>query len=215
MQKGVLFDLDGTIVDSSHDLAVAINAMRSYFDYPPLPIAQVVGFIGNGTISLVTQSIADTSIDLHQALVVNHEKYSQALSVYSTIYPGMIEVLKFLKYQDIPVAIVSNKTTAWCESIALDLGFSTYISAIYGDDPAYALKPEPDMLRLVAHDLGIDLTQSLMVGDNWTDVDVGLKVGCQTAFFELGLGGLREQQPQFKYRTSSELKSWLELHLCQ
>ena len=209
MKKGVLFDLDGTIINSSIDLATAINKMRSHFNCSPLPVETVVGFIGNGTAVLVRKSIADTNIIFEEAMKINREKYSQALSVHTTFYPGTLELLQYLYKKGIAVAITSNKPTDWCKTIARDLGFSSYVSAIFGGSPNYALKPAVDMLLLAASEMEIDISTSFMVGDNWTDIDSGLMAGCQTAYFEHGLGNLKENQPDFRYSNITDLKQWL------
>ena len=209
MKKGVLFDLDGTIINSSLDLASAINAMRAHFGCAPLAIETVVSFIGNGTVSLVGKSIADTDIDFDEAMKINREKYSQALTIHTSFYSGTLELLKFLHQENVPVAITSNKPTDWCVTIAKDLGFSSYVSVIYGASSAYALKPEADMLRLAAKEMNISLSDSVMIGDNWTDIDSGLAAGCQTAYFEHGLGDVKENQPNFRYSEVADLKQWL------
>lgn len=209
MKKGILFDLDGTIINSSLDLASAINAMRAHFGYAPLPVDLVTSFIGNGTAVLVTKSIADTTIVFEEAMKVNREKYSSALSVHTTFYEGALELLQYLYQKGVPVAITSNKPTDWCKTIATDLGFSQYVSVIFGASPDYALKPAADMLLLAAAEMQIDLAGSFMIGDNWTDIDSGKLAGCQTAYFEHGLGNLKENQPDFKYRNIRDLKRWL------
>ena len=209
MKNSVLFDLDGTIINSSLDLASAINEMRLHFNCAPLAVDVVVSFIGNGTAHLVKKAIKDTTISFDEAMKINREKYSQALSVHTTFYNGTLELLQFLHEEKVPVAITSNKPTDWCKTLAVDLGFSEYVSVIYGGGQDYALKPAPDMLQLAAHEMGVELSNSLMVGDNWTDVDAGLAAGCETAYFEHGFGVLKENQADFKYSDIADLKQWL------
>ena len=213
MKNSVLFDLDGTIINSSLDLASAINEMRTHFDCAPLSVDVVVGFIGDGTVQLVKRSIKDTDINFDDAMKVNREKYSQALSVHTVFYTGALELLEFLHSKNIPIAITSNKPTDWCEAIAKDLGFCSLVSVIYGGSKDYDLKPEPDMLELAAQDMGVDLSNALMIGDNWTDVDAGLAAGCETAYFENGLGKLEVNQPDFSYSNVADLKKWLIVKL--
>ncbi len=209
MNKGILFDLDGTLIDTSGDLAGAVNLMRVHFGYPALPVNEVMGFVGDGMHKLIARSIADTDIDFDEAITVNKKMYSENLTVKTTFYQGTLELLRFLKEQEIPVAITSNKPTDWCIQIAKNLGFYDYVSAIYGGSDSYALKPSPDMLILAAEALDIDLTQSIMVGDNWTDIDSGKAVGCKTAYFSQGFGEVGEHKPDFEYSEISSLKEWL------
>ena len=107
------------------------------------------------------------------------------------------------------MAITSNKPTDWCKTIANDLNFSKYTSAIYGGSADYALKPAADMLRLAASEMKVELSASIMIGDNWTDIDSGQTAGCQTAYFEHGLGDTKENQPDFRYSDVEDLKLWL------
>ncbi|MCK5834824.1 MAG: HAD-IA family hydrolase, partial [Lentisphaeria bacterium] len=180
-----------------------------HFNYPALAVDVVVSFIGNGTAHLVKKSIEDTDIEFEEAMKVNRQKYSNALSVHTIFYPGTFDLLKFLHEQKIPVAITSNKPTDWCKTIANDMGFAEYVSVIYGGSKDYALKPEPDMLQLASKEMGIELSQALMIGDNWTDVDAGIAAGCETAYFRNGLGELKENQADFKYSEVADLKQWL------
>ncbi len=209
MKKGILFDLDGTLINTSGDLAGAVNMMRVHFGYKPHPIDKVTGFVGDGMYKLIERSIAGTDIDFEEALVVNKKFYSENLTVSTTFYPGILELLAFLNAEGIPVAITSNKPTGWCVEIAKNLGFEQYVSAIYGGSDSYALKPSPDMLILAAKSLNIDLEGSIMIGDNWTDIDSGKAVGCKTAFFTKGFGVVGEQEPDFEYDNVSVLKTWL------
>ena len=109
MQQLVIFDLDGTLIDSRMDLTEAINHMRGTYQLPPLSMQTVSGFIGNGARALLERSLAGTSVDVDEAFERNKEYYLSHLTVHTTCYPGVLEGIKTLAKNGHKMAVLTNK----------------------------------------------------------------------------------------------------------
>ena len=169
---GVLFDLDGTLLDTLEDLADAVNYALKTHGYPSRTIQEIRRFIGNGAASLIAQSVPD-GVD-SKPVLETFRPYYQAHSLDKTSpYPGIMEALAAIR-AEYPVAIVSNKPDPAVKTLCAQ--FFPGIFAL-GEVPDCPRKPAPDMLYKAMGVLGID--QFVYVGDSEGDVTTAHNAGAK------------------------------------
>jgi phosphoglycolate phosphatase len=184
MPTGLLvFDLDGTLVDSSRDLASALNATleRMAPGTPPISVEAVVSYVGDGARVLVERSLRHTglSLPLDEVLSVYLECYRDRLLDETYLYPGVAEALGELAGETL--AVLTNKPGGMSRAILKGLGVGSRFARIWGPEDVPARKPSPSgLLRLLA-ELGADAGSAWMVGDSGTDVETARKAGVKAA----------------------------------
>ena len=188
--SAVLFDLDGTLVDSLDDLTDAVNHMRSRFDMTALSTAEVRRMIGKGSRHLVQQALgSDSENDITRGLQFFEAFNTAHIADKSRLYPGVREVLEQLDQRDIPLAIVSNKNESLSRLILETLGIKKYFSTISGGDTYPERKPSPLPLISVIRDMGFNPDETVMVGDSINDIQAGRLAGIATIGCTWGYGG--------------------------
>ncbi|MBO0722858.1 MAG: phosphoglycolate phosphatase [Blastocatellia bacterium] len=192
----LLFDLDGTLVDSRADLANAINLMLAELGRASLPDARIISFVGEGAPLLVeralrsTQETAPQKWEIESALQVFARHYRAHLLDRTTIYPEVEETLERLAA--IAKAIVTNKPYEWTVALLDGLGLSKYFAAILGGDSLPERKPSPQMLLEAAHRCSAEPSLSMMIGDTRVDVAAGKAAGMKTCGYVSGFRGRAE-----------------------
>lgn len=204
MLKLIVFDLDGTLIDSRHDLAGAVNYMRGSMGLEPLSAERVVSFVGNGIINLVRRSVADAEVDFDEALRRMKRYYADHLVDTTCLYPGVSAGLKELKESGITLAVLSNKPTAASAKILDRLGVAGFFSDIIGGDGNYPLKPEPDALLALQAKYGFDASSCWMFGDHYTDLEAARRAGFRRALARYGFGDPREEKFDFEVDSFGE-----------
>lgn len=204
MVKLIVFDLDGTLIDSRHDLAGAVNYMRGSMGLEPLSAERVVSFVGNGIINLVRRSVADAEVDFDEALRRMKRYYADHLVDTTCLYPGVSAGLKELKELGITLAVLSNKPTAASAKILDRLGVAGFFSDIIGGDGNYPLKPEPDALLALQAKYGFDASSCWMFGDHYTDLEAARRAGFRRALARYGFGDPREEKFDFEVDSFGE-----------
>jgi phosphoglycolate phosphatase len=195
--RGLIFDLDGTLVDSRQDLANAINAMRAEYALPPLPLAAVTGFVGNGARNLVRRALAGTPVPVDEALPRFKHQYAQRLTECTCCYPGVAPTLATLTAAGYPCAVLTNKPETATRAILAALNLAAFFSPIVGGDTTPHLKPDPHAFLLIAQQWRLPPRTVLVVGDHATDVDGAHNAGMPCAFARFGFGTLGAQQPEY------------------
>jgi phosphoglycolate phosphatase len=184
----VVFDLDGTLVDSSRDLASAINAMLARLapGTPPLPLERVRSYIGEGARVLVARSVAEAApaLPVADALQVFLSEYAGRLLDATHVYPGVREALEGLGARTL--AVLTNKPGGFSRAILDGLGLTARFARVYGGDDLPVRKPEPGGLLQLATELGFTPADSVMVGDSAVDVRTGRAAGIRTVGVDWG-----------------------------
>jgi phosphoglycolate phosphatase len=184
----IVFDLDGTLVDSSRDLADAVNAALRRMDEGARTIAldTVRSFIGSGARNLVARSLVHAGIALppEEALPLFLEEYEQRLTASTRFYPGVEETLDRLAGH--PLAVLTNKPGDMSRRILDALGAGSRFFRVYGGGDLPSRKPDPDgLLRLMAESMATPRT-TVMVGDSSIDVRTGRGAGAWTVGVRYG-----------------------------
>ncbi|MER8804350.1 phosphoglycolate phosphatase [Mesorhizobium sp. M0998] len=180
--KAILFDLDGTLVDSAPDIAAAVNELLAGHDLPPLRLDQVKAMIGGGIRKLVERAFAASGTPLlgsalDEANRVMAPIYRRHLTGRTGLMPGVREVLTHLHLSGIAMAVVTNKPQLAAREILLHFRLTEYLGAIVGGDAVTYLKPAPDALLLALDLLQVEPRDTLMVGDSSADVAAARAAG--------------------------------------
>ncbi len=192
----IVFDLDGTLVDSVPDLAAAVDRMRLQLGLTPAGEEKVRGWVGNGAALLVRRALAD-SADPAQAAQVSDELHLQGLQIFRTcyheenglqtrLYPGVQEVLQALSGLGVPLAIVTNKPLDFTTPLLEKMGLTPLFRMVVGGECLPHKKPHPLPLLHVCEQLGVSPAQALMVGDSRNDIEAAKAAGLVSAAMTYG-----------------------------
>jgi phosphoglycolate phosphatase len=185
----VVFDLDGTLVDSSRDIASAVNALIEELGGRPLADAVIVEMVGEGAELLVLRALARASLDpetpgaLHRFL----ELYDTRLMVHTCPYSGMVETLDRLEGR-IPLSVLTNKPARATALLLQGLGLRHYFGEVIGGDTAWGRKPHPAGLIHLAATAGVAPQRVLMVGDSAIDLATARNAGTRICLVRYGFG---------------------------
>jgi phosphoglycolate phosphatase len=168
----VVFDLDGTLVDSASDIAEAVNRTLEEWSLPRQEEAVIRGWIGDGARALVASAFAHAgkAIDLDKVMPGFMVHYAECLLLYPTVYPGVVETLQALREKKVAVAICTNKPQRFVRPLLDALGLGEYFECIVGGDTLPERKPSAVPLLHVVDHFGLQPSQCLMVGDSATDL---------------------------------------------
>lgn len=174
--KAVLFDLDGTLVDSVYDLASAVNILLKQYDQEPVTLLQVRSMIGNGLKKLVERAFAARNIQLSGAELDLRagqmmEIYGRDLTTLTVPMPGAEALLRMCKSNGCKVAVVTNKPEEPSRKIVTHFGWDEFVDTVVGGDTCAKKKPDPMMLHFACDQLGVTVSDTIMVGDSPADID--------------------------------------------
>lgn len=176
----VMFDLDGTLVDSVPDLALAVDQMLADFGAQAAGEARVRVWVGNGAAVLVQRALeyAQLSVDHAVALACFKQHYAVHLNVATQVYPGVVTLLDKLRVLGVRMAVVTNKPEQFTLPLLESMGLAEYFSDVLSGDTLPAKKPDPLPLQYLCEKYALSPAQVLMVGDSVNDVKAALAAGC-------------------------------------
>jgi phosphoglycolate phosphatase len=193
--SAVAFDLDGTILDTIHDLAAAVNALMEELGYAPLPKSEIRDFVGKGMPNLVRRALARANAttpaaiddeEVKDALARYQSHYASLLGRETLPYPGAIEGLERLAAMGLPLAVVTNKAARFITPHLEHAGIAHFFSVVLGGDSLPVRKPDPGPLLHVAAAFGIPPARLLMVGDSINDAESARAAGCPVLILPYG-----------------------------
>ncbi|HSK29021.1 MAG TPA: HAD-IA family hydrolase, partial [Candidatus Limnocylindria bacterium] len=183
----VMFDLDGTLADTGHDLADAVNFTRAHLDLAPLPERLIYTHVGRGVEHLLKHAVPEERPEhFHEVLAVFLARYETHLLDRTALYPSVKAVLNYFCGRR--RAVVSNKIERLTLAVVRGLGVAHQFDAILGGDSAAQKKPHPALLNSVLERFEIPAASALMVGDGDTDIEAGQRAGVITCGVTYGLG---------------------------
>jgi len=194
-EKLIIFDLDGTLVDSCRDLATAVNLMRAHYNLPALALEDIRGYVGNGVRMLVTRALQGTTVDVNEALQVQIPLYRAHAVDQTTLYPGVLEGLKQLRERGDILAVATNKPAESCDIILKHLGIYDWFISVLAADRFPVLKPAPDMITHIMTLAGVTPENTWVVGDNYTDLEAARRAGVSSIFVTYGYGTPGSETP--------------------
>jgi phosphoglycolate phosphatase len=185
----VVFDLDGTLVDSRTDLADAANALITELGGAPISEQRVVGMIGEGAALLVRRALTAASLDPDTpgALARFLELYDARLLATTTAYPGTADALRDLATRA-PLAILTNKPARATIRILDGLGLASFFQHVIGGDSALGRKPEPGGMQDLMRRAGASAESTLLVGDSPIDLETARRAGTRICLARYGFG---------------------------
>jgi len=215
----LIFDLDGTLVDSCEDLAIAVNAARGRMGLPPLPYEQIRGYVGHGAPMLVRRSLGPeaSGADVERALGFFRGHYRGHLLDNTVPYPGVREALEafagcgFVGDPRRAMAVLTNKPTDFSEAILKGLGLRHYFGFVYGGESFERKKPDPIGVETLLRELGAEPREAMMIGDSEIDVQTARNAGVWACGVTYGLGsaGLAANPPDLLLDTLTDLPHYL------
>lgn len=185
----LVFDLDGTLIDSRQDLADSANALITERGGSPLPVDAVTAMVGEGAALLVRRALTAAGLepDLETGLPRFLELYDERLLAHTRLYPGTREALETLAGRA-TLAVLTNKPQRPTETILAGLEIGRYFSRVIGGDTAFGRKPDPAGLRHLVAVTGASTADAMLVGDSAIDLRTARAAGVRICLVRYGFG---------------------------
>lgn len=182
----MIFDLDGTLIESKWDIADSVNLTLAELGLPERPLEEIFGFVGDGVKKLLRLAVGEG----------NQERFDEALNVFrrhylahcldrTVFYPGIEPVLRHFTQKQ--KAVATNKSIEYTQVILNGLG-PHHFSYVVGGDNGFGLKPEPGMLLHVMEQLGVMRDRTVLIGDSTNDINGGHNAGIKVCAVGYGMG---------------------------
>ena len=180
----VAFDLDGTLLDTVHDIAAAVNLLLDELGLVPLPVDSVRSMVGKGVADLLAKALMHArgapprDGEVADLLPRFGEGYASILGRQTQLYPGVVDGLDRMREAGFALAVITNKATRFVQPHLVHAGIAGYFTTVVGGDDAIAKKPDAAPLLLAAARLVVAPARMLMVGDSVNDVTAARAAGC-------------------------------------
>jgi len=210
--RAVIFDLDGTLIDSQLDLVLSVNAMLEHMGREPHVHEKICSFIGNGAPMLVQRALGEgaTAADVEKGLAYFLEYYRAHMLDNTDVYPGVREAL--VQLQKYPMAVLTNKPVHFSRAIIEGLNLSRYFRYVYGGNSFETKKPDPQGAQILLRELKTAPQEAMMVGDSDVDVKTARNAGMLACGVTYGFAAesLRAHPPDLILDTLSDLPAHLK-----
>jgi phosphoglycolate phosphatase len=212
----LIFDLDGTLIDSRLDLANSVNATRAHMGMPALANERVYSYVGNGAPMLIRRAMGPraTEAEIEEALEFFLEHYREHPLDYTTLYPGVHEALDRLRAAGKRMAVLTNKPAKISRAIVEGLGVGGHFFAVYGGNSFEFKKPNPVGVEALMRESGIPRERTLMVGDSSVDIQTALNAGVRSCGVTYGFQPetLADPAPDLLVDRMGDLADWVLGH---
>lgn len=215
----IIFDFDGTLINSIPDLTLAINKMLAQYNLNPLTLKQVTPFIGNGAKPLVKRSLECAMQNqkvsealLAEAFDIYYSAYSKNTCIETYTYSGVIETLNYLNKKGYKMAICTNKPLVFIEPILDKLSIKKFFNCWIGEDSLAEKKPSATPLLYLANKMNTTVDKSLMVGDSKNDILAAKNAGMESVGVSYGYNyneNIADYKPSAVVDNFSELQNML------
>ncbi|MDR4478515.1 MAG: HAD-IA family hydrolase [Nitrospira sp.] len=202
----LIFDLDGTLIESKWDIADSVNLTLRDLGVPERSQEEIFGFVGDGVKKLLRLAVGEGNTDLYdEALRIFRGHYLEHCLDRTSFYPGIDRVLAH--FSDKPKAVATNKAIEYTNVILKGLGEQHFVYVVGGDN-GFGLKPEPGMLVHVMERLGVEKDRTVLVGDSTNDINGGHNAGIRVCAVGYGMGNRQKMaacQPDWFIERPEEL----------
>ena len=189
--KLIIFDLDGTLIDSKVDIANGVNFTLRELNLKEVPDELIYTYVGNGVEPLIRRAVESAGGNgIGNALDIFRAYYLEHLLDNTVLYPNVIGVIE--KLSGIKKAVVSNKSERFVKKILSGLDIAKYFEIALGGDSLKNKKPHPDTINLVMERVGISPKKTLIVGDSAVDIECGKRAGTYTCGVTYGYRDKKE-----------------------
>jgi len=190
--RGVLIDLDGTLLDTAPDLAAAANLMRADFGLPPLPLARIAAFVGKGAEVLVHRALTDDlggradAADFARGRASFYAHYAAENGLQAVVFERVPQALQQLRGHGLKLACVTNKPKEFTTPLLAKMGLAPYFDAVVAGDEVAEKKPHPALLLEACRRLQLKPTEVMLIGDSVNDAQAARAAGCGCVLVETG-----------------------------
>lgn len=191
----LLFDLDGTLIDSRRDLATATNLMRADHGLPPLDLPTVVSYVGDGLSKLAERALQGAPVPIPTALRELSAHYADHLLDQTAPLPGVPDSLRALRDAGYALALVTNKPAAHARRIFDHFGWTPLFAVLMAGGDTPELKPSPVPILEALRRTATPPDRALMVGDHHTDLEAARRAGIPSVFLQNGFGNTGSETP--------------------
>ncbi|MDR3195751.1 MAG: HAD-IA family hydrolase [Endomicrobium sp.] len=203
----LIYDLDGTLVDSLGDIASSVNLVREDNGLERLSLKQIRSYLGSGINALISEAIPDKGEKFRQNAVEGFKSYYKRRMLDTTVmFSGVKEMLESLK--DKKKAILTNKNEVYAKEIMKELGLVGYFVEVWGGDTLDVRKPDPKTVLELVKTTKSDLSKTVMIGDSANDFLVAKAAGVASIAVSYGYCGLEQiesYKPDFIVKTPQEI----------
>ena len=209
----LIFDLDGTLIDSQQDLANSVNATRVYMGREAIDNDTVASWVGNGAPVLMRRAMGPETSDedIERALAYFLDYYRQHMLDHTDLYPGVRAGLDRFRERGVKLAVLTNKPVRFSQGILEGLGLGKHFFRVYGGNSFEQKKPHPIGIERLMEDAGVDRGATLMVGDSYVDVRTARNAGVSSAGVTWGLQpeSLRDDPPDVLVDRMDQLEKYV------
>jgi len=207
----LMFDLDGTLIDSRLDLVLSVNATLRHMGRPELPHEAIYKLVGSGAAILVQRALGQgaTEEESQRGLEYFLRYYREHMLDNTVAYPGVREALEMLKERSL--AVLTNKPVKFSQAILDGLGLARYFRVVYGGNSFATKKPDPEGARVLLREFQASPKEAMLVGDSEVDVRTARNAGTWSCGVSYGLGpeGFRAHPPDLLVDSLTELPAHL------
>ena len=209
----LIFDLDGTLIDSKLDLAHSVNATRAHMAMSPLPLERIATYVGNGAPVLIRRVLGPEAAEaqVEEALEFFLEHYRAHSLDHTRLYPGVRESLERLHAAGKRAAVLTNKPVALSQTIVEGLGLAPFFFHVYGGNSFEFKKPHPIGVETLMAESGVEPARTMMVGDSSVDIQTARNAGVRSCGVTYGFAPetLADPAPDLLVDHMEELANWL------
>lgn len=213
MVKGVIFDLDGTLIDTIEGLANSVNAAMDYYGFPRHSIEKYRTFVGNGVGKLVERALPEDKKQLTEdARKIFEEHYQRTMLNVLPVYDGIGELLDYLIRKNIKIAVNTNKMDVFAKPM-IKKAFGDLFEHVLGEVEHFSRKPSPDGVNYLLEKMGVDRKDCIYIGDSGVDIQTArnAEIRCvSVAWGFVARDVLLAQEPQLLVDHPSEIIDFIE-----
>ena len=204
--SALIYDLDGTLIDSRRDLCAATNAMLSHLGLPSKSEKELITYIGLGITNLILKALGGDETLYREGYEVILRYYHQHLTDHTTLYEGVTKILEHFKHKK--QFVLTNKLDKESKLILEQLGIAHYFHDIIGDWGDNQLKPNPCQLINLLNEHHIVPKEAVMIGDSATDIETGHRANIRTVFIKNRIGTIGTIHPDIIIEHFKDLQDY-------